>query len=687
MASSAALTTKHLPQLRTQLEEWRQKQRAPSGFKTPLSDITTHALQGNGELRGKDVIVAFRTRPPLPDEAAEKFQAYEAKDEPSSDTQVSEGASEGVPAVEHTRAEFCAGVTVTDAEPGTFVAHVPGYKWSGPTLTHKAFSSDVAFGPDVDNEEVYQRAVVAHDMIKLALSQGTACILAYGQTGSGKTFTMEGLEYRVARDLFATADRVAARLAKLSADEQKPAGSSEAAAAKCNDVFEFSVTFLELLGKRAVDLLEPGEGLPLDMSGNPIRKEVTINEDKASTLSDSLYWYLRIDTLPRRVSATLRNAASSRSHALLTIKIKNKLLPYAEEGQIILVDLAGSERYEDSKAHDKQRMLESRENNNSLMNLKECVRAKAKMANEDGFVHIPWRGNKLTMLLKPIFDPENRKLTKTLIIAHVSPHIQDATHSVNTLSYAAPFKMAPPKPRGPAPYNPGDPRTWNHAQTKKWLTDEFTKRAKARQGNAQKDQDAARKGLKMRSGATDKATTVEPLVDVDQLCPGGMTAKNYGAMYTTEFIQRCLEARNVDNKDARPEVVGNVAGDIIASLTYLIVTAKTKGRKEIMKSRKKLTIEAYGETPFETIPGPNEQMPELTIPMCHALAVFTHDEFRAAAAAYGALWHKRTDEAVAKAKEEGADVEEARIMSFIELMDDWKSGKTKSGDGAGKIAA
>jgi kinesin family member 2/24 len=62
--------------------------------------------------------------------------------------------------------------------------------------------------------------------------------------------------------------------------------------------------------------------------------------------------------------------------------------------------LAGSERYEDSKAHDKQRMDESRENNKSLMNLKECVRAKAKMAAEDGFVHIPWRMNKLTMLLK-----------------------------------------------------------------------------------------------------------------------------------------------------------------------------------------------------------------------------------------------------------------------------------------------
>ena len=66
------------------------------------------------------------------------------------------------------------------------------------------------------------------------------------------------------------------------------------------------------------------------------------------------------------------------------------------------VSLAGSERYEDSKAHDKIRMDESKENNKSLMNLKECVQAKAKTAQEDGFVHIPWRSNKLTMLLKVV---------------------------------------------------------------------------------------------------------------------------------------------------------------------------------------------------------------------------------------------------------------------------------------------
>lgn len=46
-------------------------------------------------------------------------------------------------------------------------------------------------------------------------------------------------------------------------------------------------------------------------------------------------------------------------------------------------------------------MDESRENNKTLMNLKECVRAKAKATvEEEGFVHIPYRASKLTMLLK-----------------------------------------------------------------------------------------------------------------------------------------------------------------------------------------------------------------------------------------------------------------------------------------------
>ena len=78
--------------------------------------------------------------------------------------------------------------------------------------------------------------------------------------------------------------------------------------------------------------------------------------------------------------------------------------------------MAGSERYDDRKAHDKERMEEARENNKTLMNLKDCVRAKAKTAVlEEGFVHVPFRATKLTLALKVCklqMSYENLTLTK-----------------------------------------------------------------------------------------------------------------------------------------------------------------------------------------------------------------------------------------------------------------------------------
>lgn len=179
-------------------------------------------------------------------------------------------------------------------------AHVPK-QWSGPTLTHKTFVCDLAFGPDIGNEEVYQRTVVANEvgpqfptltyniismieywtvqLLNMAPSGGTACILAYGQTWSGKTYTMDALEHRVARDLFEVA-RVIAR--QFREAEQRGSGSTVDTAEGDNEegMFEFNASFLELLGKRAVDLLQPTDGFPLDSRGNPVRTEVAIQENK-----------------------------------------------------------------------------------------------------------------------------------------------------------------------------------------------------------------------------------------------------------------------------------------------------------------------------------------------------------------------------------------------------------------------
>ncbi|KAJ7104233.1 P-loop containing nucleoside triphosphate hydrolase protein [Mycena belliarum] len=579
MASSSTLTSTHLPIFRTILDEWHQKQ--PKSFPVPLAELRSPPTSKD---KLKDVIVAFRTRPPLANETTDKFHA----DPDVRDAIVDEAGK--IPPV-----QFCAGITVASVEPGVFFAHIPGMKWSGPTLTHKSYEADLAFGPGVDNEEVYQRTVVVNDMLSLALSGGVGCILAYGQTGSGKTFTMESVEHRVARDLFDQA-RILGKRLLLAQDASH-------LKADTGDIFEFSVTFLELVGNRASDLLEFTE--KVDENGNPVRTEIFVREDTVGnvrpnlvasivTSSEELEGLINKALSHRRTSPTLRNATSSRSHALLTITVKNTLLPYADEGQLSLVDLAGSERYEDSKAHDKQRMDEARDNNKSLMNLKECVRAKAKMAAEDGFVHIPWRSNKLTMLLKPIFDIESRQPSRAVIIAHVSPHIQDTVHSTNTLSYAAVFKTVPPKPRGQAPYDAKDPRTWDHDKTVEWLAAQFTARAmKSRQAAWNvKEKQAKLVGKRLKPLKVPTPGELDLGVDIPKICPAGSTAKNLGVLYTPQFVQRCLEARN--SQVLTLDELNHTAVDIIGTLSYLIIKAKTRTRNEIMKSRKKLATEVYG---------------------------------------------------------------------------------------------
>lgn len=167
-------------------------------------------------------------------------------------------------------------------------------------------------------------------------------------------------------------------------------------------------------------------------------------------------------------------------------------------------------------------------------------------------------------------------------------------HSVNTLSYASPFKTSPPKPRGPAAYDATDPRTWDHEQTVAWLTQEFTKRQRARIVNAHKvrAEKAAKEGKKIRP--LDGSAPVALVVDIGKLCPPGMTGKHYGQLYTVEFVQRTLETARLD-PEYTAGVVKNMAAEVVGTLSYLILTAKTRKRRAVMQSRKVVNLEAaYG---------------------------------------------------------------------------------------------
>lgn len=71
--------------------------------------------------------------------------------------------------------------------------------------------------------------------------------------------------------------------------------------------------------------------------------------------------------------------------------------------------------------------IEGAEINKSLLALKECIRA---LDNDQ--IHIPFRGSKLTEVLRDSFVGNS----KTVMISCISPGAGSCEHTLNTLRYA-----------------------------------------------------------------------------------------------------------------------------------------------------------------------------------------------------------------------------------------------------------
>ncbi len=134
--------------------------------------------------------------------------------------------------------------------------------------------------------------------------------------------------------------------------------------------------------------------------------------------------YIQDGIKSRTSGQTGANAESSRSHAILQMQIKHYGKVF---GKINFIDLAGSERGADTMNTNKQTKLDGAEINKSLLALKECIRALDLEKK-----HLPFRGSKLTQVLKDSFTGNS----KTTMIANVSPANSCCEHTLNTLRYA-----------------------------------------------------------------------------------------------------------------------------------------------------------------------------------------------------------------------------------------------------------
>ncbi|KAI5054994.1 hypothetical protein GOP47_0030139, partial [Adiantum capillus-veneris] len=269
------------------------------------------------------------------------------------------------------------------------------------------FVFDAVLDEQVSNDEVYR--VTVEPIIPTIFQRTKATCFAYGQTGSGKTYTMQPLPLRACQDILDTMHHPAYRGQGL----------------------QLWLSFFEIYGGKLYDLLNDRRKLCMREDGRQQVCIVGLQEFKVSDV-ESVKDYIERGNVSRSTGSTGANEESSRSHAILQLVVK-KFSNRKEEsggklvGKFSFIDLAGSERGADTTDNDRQTRFEGAEINKSLLALKECIRA---LDHEQG--HIPFRGSKLTEVLRDSFVGDSR----TVMISCISPNTGSCEHTLNTLRYA-----------------------------------------------------------------------------------------------------------------------------------------------------------------------------------------------------------------------------------------------------------
>ena len=277
--------------------------------------------------------------------------------------------------------------------------------------TETAYAFDGTFGPATSQRDVYEQTTKPH-VATLARGQIPALtVVAYGSTGAGKTHTMmgdrerRGVIPRAVGDLFA----------------QLPQGTTA------------RVSYLEVYNERVFDLLGADRSKPLKVCEDErlgVVRALNLEEAPCTTAASVLELLSRGNE-NRKTEATGANDASSRSHAVLQIKIGERALT--------LVDLAGSERAS-ATGNRGLRLAEGAHINRSLLALANCINAlSCPLAPRPKF-----RDSKLTLILKSSLESSQVRL---VVVACVAPSMNSVDDTMNTLKYAQRAKELPKRAR------------------------------------------------------------------------------------------------------------------------------------------------------------------------------------------------------------------------------------------------
>ena len=357
---------------------------------------------------------------------------------------------------------------VCDADPDskTLTVFEPKVKVDLTKYTETSeFVFDDVFGGYCSDDRVYDKTV--SPLVRSVLCGGNATCFAYGQTGSGKTYTMAPLPTRAAKELLSGFSEFNRVFEEGKKREKNDDGSKDTTETSDNDEgdgqkIELWVSAYEIYGGKVYDLLASREKLRVLEDAKNQMQIVGLSEFLCENVSE-VETLIERSALERCVGQTGANAESSRSHAVIQLWIKERSVPQKNRngrqrsiyqrqqqhdlmmnshrhpqdqskrhhrkplGKFSFIDLAGSERGADTTDTDRQTRAEGAEINKSLLALKECIRAL-----DGGATHVPFRGSKLTEVLRDSFLGDSR----TVMIACVSPAAGSCEHTLNTLRYA-----------------------------------------------------------------------------------------------------------------------------------------------------------------------------------------------------------------------------------------------------------
>jgi len=274
---------------------------------------------------------------------------------------------------------------------------------------------DKVLGENATQEDAF--AATIRDNVDHVLDGFNCTVMAYGQTGTGKTFTILG-------ESEGPQQGILSRAATLLFDKLSSPENNLDAKVYCS--------YLQIYNEKLFDLLQDQQRqFPLKLRNNNSGAFVQgLSEIRVSSVKD-IRRVLERGAKSRSIRSTEYNEASSRSHAILQLRVESEQsgsMKVFKSAKLNFVDLAGSEKLNTVHNICSNRENELKHINQSLSCLGNVIHALGQSSR----THIPYRDSKLTHLLQDSLGGN----TKMTVICTLSPSMDSIEDSVSTLQFA-----------------------------------------------------------------------------------------------------------------------------------------------------------------------------------------------------------------------------------------------------------